>query len=184
RKQKLGSFALGLAIASALAVGFAAAANACMPPPLRAEREGGAIAGLTDRDIADLRAGRGWALAMSAEVNGHPGPLHVIELADKLGLTAQQRDRVRKIFEAMKAKAQAVGAKYLSAEKALDEAFKSGTAEAATVAHRVDETEKLRAELRLIHLLAHLETTPLLTPEQIRLYNRLRGEHRSGRAKH
>ena len=37
------------------------------------------IKALSEQQIADLRAGRGMALALAAEVNGYPGPLHVIE---------------------------------------------------------------------------------------------------------
>ena len=36
--------------------------------------------------MADLRAGRGMGLALAAELNGYPGPAHVLELADKLDL--------------------------------------------------------------------------------------------------
>jgi hypothetical protein len=45
---------------------------------------------LSDEQIADLRAGRGMALALTAELNGYPGPLHVLDLADQLALTATQ----------------------------------------------------------------------------------------------
>ena len=34
---------------------------------------------------------------------------------------------------------------------------------------------ELEAELRFVHLQAHLSTTPLLTPEQIRRYEHARG---------
>ena len=43
------------------------------------------IKALSEQQIADLRAGRGMGLALPAELNGYPGPVHVLELADKLG---------------------------------------------------------------------------------------------------
>ncbi len=33
-------------------------------------------------------------LALAAELNGYPGPAHVIELADSLELTEAQRTRI------------------------------------------------------------------------------------------
>src|SRR5262245_64398212 len=61
--------------------------------------ERSAYAGLETRDIkalsaqqlADLQAGRGMGLAIAAELNGYPGPLHVFELADSLGLSPDQQ---------------------------------------------------------------------------------------------
>lgn len=47
------------------------------------------VKALSDQQIGDLRAGRGMGLALAAELNGYPGPLHVLEFAEKLGLTAQ-----------------------------------------------------------------------------------------------
>ena len=49
------------------------------------------IKALSDEQIADLKAGRGMGLALAAELNGYPGPLHVLELKDQLQLTAEQK---------------------------------------------------------------------------------------------
>jgi hypothetical protein len=49
------------------------------------------IKALSAEQVADLKAGRGMGLAMAAELNGYPGPAHVLELADKLDLSDQQR---------------------------------------------------------------------------------------------
>src|SRR5258708_12736969 len=48
------------------------------------------IKALSEQQVADLQAGRGMGLALAAELNGYPGPSHVLELADKLGLSAEQ----------------------------------------------------------------------------------------------
>jgi hypothetical protein len=50
---------------------------------------------LSDQQIADLRAGRGMGLALPAELNGYPSPVHVLELGDQLKLTKDQRARVQ-----------------------------------------------------------------------------------------
>src|SRR3977135_712198 len=67
------------------------------------------IKALSDQQIADLRAGRGMGLALAAELNGYPGPSHVLELADKLDLSPDQRAGVARLFDSMKAEAVPLG---------------------------------------------------------------------------
>jgi hypothetical protein len=45
-----------------------------------------AIKSLSDNDINELRRGGGWGLALAAELNGMPGPAHLLELKDKIPL--------------------------------------------------------------------------------------------------
>src|SRR6266852_1428988 len=71
--------------------------------------EARSIKALSEQQIADLRAGRGMGLALAAELNGYPGPMHVLELADKLELTADQRSSVKALFDSMKAEAIPIG---------------------------------------------------------------------------
>ncbi|HYV03741.1 MAG TPA: hypothetical protein VFB82_04100, partial [Blastocatellia bacterium] len=52
------------------------------------------IKSLSEQQVADLGAGRGMGLALAAELNGYPGPSHVLELADKLDLSVDQRASV------------------------------------------------------------------------------------------
>jgi hypothetical protein len=134
-----------------------------------------AVSSLSADDITALLGGQGWGLAKPAELNGYPGPRHVLELADALQLTAEQRKSVEASHHRMKARAQELGARYVDAEKALDDMFKSGTAHTGALSERVQHAEKLRAELRFTHLYAHLEVTRLLSPEQRQMYSRLRG---------
>ncbi|KAB2913860.1 MAG: periplasmic heavy metal sensor [Hyphomicrobiaceae bacterium] len=133
------------------------------------------VASLSAEDVQAFLDGRGMGLAKSAEINGYPGPMHVLELADELKLTGEQRRAVTQAFERMKAKATDLGARYIAAEKAVDDAFKSGNADAAVVAARVAEANRLLGEVRLSHLVAHVEITPLLSPEQRARYAELRG---------
>jgi len=133
------------------------------------------IASLSDEDVRGFLDGRGMGLAKSAELKGYPGPMHVLELAKELKLTPEQRRLVKAAFDRMQAKAKELGAAYIAAERAVDEAFKSGNADASTIAARVAEANRLLGEVRLTHLAAHIEITPLLTPEQRARYAVLRG---------
>src|SRR5262245_43790913 len=83
------------------------------------------IKALSDQQIADLKAGRGMGLALPAELNGYPGPAHVLELSDQLGLSTEQKAHVQSLFDSMKAEAVPLGAKLLAQEAALDEQFTS-----------------------------------------------------------
>jgi Spy/CpxP family protein refolding chaperone len=130
---------------------------------------------LSDDEVAGLRAGKGLGLAKPAELNGYPGPMHALELADKLGLTAEQRASIQQIFDRMAARAKTAGAAYVAAEQALDGVFRSGKADAKTVAVALAKADKARAAARMAHLKAHIETTPILTPQQRAKYAQLRG---------
>lgn len=49
------------------------------------------VKALSEQQVADLNAGRGMGLALTRELNGYPGPSRVIELADQLALSQDQR---------------------------------------------------------------------------------------------
>src|SRR3954465_12359952 len=68
------------------------------------------IKALSEQQVADLGAGRGMGLALAAELNGYPGPSHILELADKLNLSTDQRAGIQRLFDAMKAEAMPLGA--------------------------------------------------------------------------
>jgi Spy/CpxP family protein refolding chaperone len=144
-------------------------------PSPYAGHESRAVSSLSADDVRALLGGEGWGLAKPAELNGYPGPRHVLELADALQLTSEQRTSVQAAYDRMKTRAQQLGADYVAAEKALDEVFKSGTGDVAALSERVARAEKLRAELRLTHLNAHLEVSRLLSPAQRQAYMVLRG---------
>src|ERR1043166_1717373 len=73
------------------------------------------VKALSEQQIADLRAGRGMGLALAAELNGYPGPMHVLELAESLGLSDRQRAKMQELLAAMKAEAVPLGAKLIGA---------------------------------------------------------------------
>ena len=140
-----------------------------------AGQDGRDIATLTEKDIDDLLAGRGWGFALSAELNGYPGPTHVLEMAEDLELSADQISRIEEIKTEMAAKAQDLGTEFIAAEAELDAAFEEGAITTETLATLTDAAASIEAELRKIHLGAHLDVTPLLSRHQIVTYNRMRG---------
>src|SRR3954447_20684114 len=74
------------------------------------------IKALSEQQVADLEAGRGMGLALTAELNGYPGPSHVLELADRLELSADQRARIKALFDSMKAEALPLGSRLIEQE--------------------------------------------------------------------
>ena len=93
------------------------------------------IKALSDEQIKDLKSGKGMTLALAAELNGYPGPAHVLELADKLNLTSKQKQQTQDLFKAMSKETKALGAQLIKEEKALDLLFKNKTT--LIIAHRL-----------------------------------------------
>jgi|SRR5262245_3591925 len=133
------------------------------------------IKALSDQQIADLRAGRGMSLALAAELNGFPGPAHVLELAEQLALSEQQRSKVQDLFAAMKAEAIPLGEKLIAQEAELDRQFAGRTVTAASLKASIDSIGATQAALRETHLKYHLITVDVLTPAQTDRYAQLRG---------
>ena len=134
-----------------------------------------AIRSLTAEELAQVERGEGAGFALPAELNGVPGPRHVLDVADELALSGQQVTEVRAVADEMRVAVIPAGNRYLEALQALEEDFRSGTLTAGELPGRVAEVARLEGELATAHLVAHLETAELLTPEQIEAYNRLRG---------
>src|SRR5260370_16500810 len=86
-------------ISAALLLTSAAAANAQTPYAGMQTRP---IKALSEQQMADLSAGRGMGLALAAEFNGYPGPVHLLELADKLDLSPDQHTSIHRLFDSMK----------------------------------------------------------------------------------
>ena len=130
---------------------------------------------LSDVDLDELRRGAGWGLALSAELNGVPGPAHLLELKDQLRLNSAQVTAIQAIFDAMLREAQEAGQRFIEAEAAIEAAFRNGDLGPKDLRALINASAAARAELRFIHLVRHLETSPLLNSEQIAQYNALRG---------
>jgi Spy/CpxP family protein refolding chaperone len=161
-----------------LATLFAAGASAQHAPGAHgpyAGLERRQIKALSEQQVADLEAGRGMGLALPAELNGYPGPMHVLELADRLSLSDAQKARVRALFDAMKAEAVPLGETLIAQEAELDRQFSARTITPASLAAITNSIGQTQAALRRVHLSRHLATLEILTPEQVRLYGELRG---------
>jgi Spy/CpxP family protein refolding chaperone len=113
-------------------------------------------------------------MAFAADQNGYPGPMHVLELKDRLRLTAEQEAKMRQLMHAMFAESKPKSTRLLEAEATLRRLFASQTADDAAVRAAVDGVERARREVRLVHLLTHLRTRDLLTEEQRRIYHEAR----------
>ncbi|MEM6647320.1 MAG: Spy/CpxP family protein refolding chaperone [Bacteroidota bacterium] len=142
------------------------------------------IKSLPLQQVEGYLAGRGLGYAKPAELNGYPGPKHVLELADSLALTPAQREATQARFDAMQVEAQRQGRAFLAAEAALDSLFAYSAATAESVRRLTEEAAAIEAQLRLSHLDAHMAMMDVLTPEQIADYSRLRGYTRGDMAGH
>jgi Spy/CpxP family protein refolding chaperone len=150
------------------------------------------IKALSAQQVDDLLHGRGMGLALAAELNGYPGPKHVLELAGELGLSAEQRTAVARVHQAMDTEAVELGRKLVDAERRLDALFAGGEATSEALRKALDEIADLTAALRHAHLDAHLATKAVLSEEQVRRYDELRGyaagehqgHHPAGHHKH
>lgn len=133
------------------------------------------IKALSPERMEGLRAGAGLGYAKAAELNGWPGPLHALELADALSLDADQRADIQAIRQAMLAKARPLGEALIDAEAALDALFAEAAPDPEEIAEATGRIGTIDAALRAVHLAAHLDVKPLLTKHQRMIYARHRG---------
>ena len=133
------------------------------------------IKALSEQQLADLQAGRGMGLALVAELNGYPGPAHILELADKLELTAGQLTSVKALFDSMKEEALLLGSRLIEQEADLDKQFASRTVSPESLKASTAAIAIIQGELRDTHLKHHLSTVALLSHNQMQRYADLRG---------
>lgn len=158
-------------------------AHASAPPPPAAATGSNAYAALRQQEIKalspqqidDLRRGRGMGLSLPAELNGVPGPLHVLQLRERLQLTPQQETAARTISAAMQRDAVALGEEVIGAERELEALFREGRASGAEVDRLTARIGALQGRLRAVHLKAHLAMKELLQPQQLAAYDAARG---------
>jgi Spy/CpxP family protein refolding chaperone len=133
------------------------------------------IRGLSAQEVDDLLKGRGAGYARMAELNSYPGPRHILDLQQKLSLSPNQVRQIEAVFKQMQADAKRLGQKIVEREQQLSTTFASGEINDAKMQAQTEELGKLYSQLRATHLQAHLQIKPLLEPEQIANYNKLRG---------
>ena len=133
------------------------------------------IKALSDQEMADYAAGKGMGFAKAAELNGYPGPSHVLELADELALSPLQRETTAALFRRMQTRASALGARLVDEERTLDDLFASKSISRAALAKSLSSIAALQSEIRATHLQAHLEQAEILNAAQVMKYGHLRG---------
>ena len=114
-------------------------------------------------------------MAKSAELNGVPGPVHLLDLKDELNLSSGQIQKLTKLFETMQNRAVLLGEQFIALETTLDRAFQGTRPTVQTLGSLVRKIGEVRAELRVVHLSAHLKTPDIMTLSQVTKYNQLRG---------
>ncbi|MEM8975853.1 MAG: periplasmic heavy metal sensor [Pseudomonadota bacterium] len=167
-------------IVSALLLSSGSALAESKPSQPYAGQDKRTVSSLSPADLTAISKGQGWGLAKPAELNGYPGPIHVLELADRLELSKAQISQVREIYSKMNANARRIGKAFIQSEAELDALFKTGSATPKALKRALAKTSQLRADLREAHLDAHIRTVPILTQHQRHLYAQLRGYSNKG----
>lgn len=142
------------------------------------------IKALSQSEVEGLFSGKGMGYAKAAELNGYPGPAHVLELKEELSLTADQRRETEIIFSRMEAAAKDLGAQLVAAERALNEAFKSKKIDEPLLSQLTKNIGDIESRLRAAHLIAHLQQSKILSDQQISQYIALRGYVDGGHGSH
>ena len=133
------------------------------------------IKALAPEDVEAYLSGKGMGLAKAAELNGYPGPAHVLAMATELDLSPDQKRRTEALFTSMEAKATDLGHALIEQERELDQQFASKSATQESVAVILQRIGELQAKVRGAHLQAHLAQLEILTPLQVARYQELRG---------
>jgi Spy/CpxP family protein refolding chaperone len=167
-----------LILAIGLLIGATASAQAQQPGSATTPYAGfekRPIKALSAQQLADLRAGRGMGLALAAELNGYPGPVHVLELARELELSDAQRSRVEALLAEMRRETIPLGERLIAQEGTLDQQFDAHSITPATLSADLEAIGATQAALRTAHLRYHLSMLDVLTPEQVHHYAQLCG---------
>jgi hypothetical protein len=135
------------------------------------------IKALSADQVEGYETGQGMGFALAAELNGYPGPKHVLEFGSELGLSEAQLGSTEKAFADMKESAEDLGGQIVTLERELDQLFASHAIDAENLATQVAQIAQLQGQLRTVHLSAHLVMMGILNHDQIRRYIELRGYH-------
>ncbi|HEY9099818.1 MAG TPA: hypothetical protein VIN38_13200 [Thiobacillus sp.] len=145
------------------------------PPSPYSGQESREIKALSSEDVQAYLSGKGLGLAKAAELNGYPGPSHVLALAGELGLTAKQKQRTQSLFKNMEVRAISIGRPLVEEEHKLDQLFAQKKITPKLLNQSLARIGALQAQVRGAHLEAHLAQTEILTQSQVSKYMTLRG---------
>jgi methionine synthase II (cobalamin-independent) len=133
------------------------------------------IKSLSATDIEELQNGKGWGLAKAAELNGVPGPVHLLEMKEEIDLSAEQIQAIEDIYSKMIHEAIPLGLELIELERELNAHFANRTITDELLLQILQKIAQIRRQLRYVHLSTHLKTPDILKSKQITLYNKLRG---------
>ena len=134
-------------------------------------------------DHDGLLNGEGMGQAQYAEMNGYPGPKHILDLVDKLKLSDAQKKSIQEIYQEMNARVKELGKRIIGVEEEMHEAFRTGLVNESSVRDDAEQIGRMRGKLRAVHLIAHIKAKKLMTDDQIALYTKLRAEEQSPSSK-
>lgn len=145
-----------------------------------AGQETRAIKALSPADVEGLQQGEGTpfgGMAKPAELNGYPGPRHVLDAfeAGQLALTDEQQQQIKSLYQSMQKEAIALGTQLIEIETELDDAFTHKTINENALQEKVKASADLYGQLRIAHLKYHLAMVDILSEQQVAAYNQLRG---------
>ena len=124
------------------------------------------IKSLSSEDLNELRNGRGWGLAKAAELNGVPGPAHLLEMKEEINLTEKQITQIELLYAEMKKQAIQLGLKLIKLERELNKAFANRTIDEKGLRDLLKQIAGVNKELRYVHLSTHLKTPDILSSSQ------------------
>ncbi len=136
------------------------------------------IKSLSQDDINGLKKGAGTpfgGMAKLAELNGYPGPKHVLDLTLQLELNEIQIEQIDNIYQNMKFEAVILGEKIITVESQLNKKFSDGSINENHLQEKIHESAEYYAELRNVHLQSHILMMTVLSSDQIQKYGELRG---------
>lgn len=133
------------------------------------------IRGIAPDTIEGYRTGAGLGYALPAELNGYPGPRHVLDLANDLELTDEQLEQIQALYDEMLPQAIEFGEALLKQEETIELAFREGSVSDEWLRTNLTLAAQLEGNLRFVHLSTHLDTLDILTQHQVVMYNQLRG---------
>ena len=158
-----------------LALGLVVVCNSVVASQPYAGQQQREIKSLSGKQIDGLLNGKGMGMAKPAELNHYPGPKHVLEVRDKLNLSQQQLQQTQKFFDEMKKEAMALGELIVIQERQLDQLFASGAVDNKNLSETLNRIALLRGQLRYVHLKTHLRQKNIMTAQQIKHYDVIRG---------
>ncbi len=133
------------------------------------------IKSFSARELAGIQKGHGVGMALPAELNGFPGPRHALDLAEELSLTAKQKEQLEAFYQEMLQESAPLGKKFIEIEREINEKFENKSISSEELSELLQKSSDIQWQLRNAHLQSHIQTTHVLSSEQISIYNQLRG---------